>query len=294
MQPLSPDSRAIFWAVMSSLGATAMTISVHELAFSMDSRMIVFWRCFLMLLLLAPLLLLAGAPLRVTRPWLHILRGLLMAAALNLGFYALAHLPVAKATVLFFLAPAFTTLLAWPILGERPRARRLAAVLAGFVGAQFILQPDSATGLELAMLAAVACAFCFAVSLLVVKRMAATESSWSILLSGPLVAGLCSFPVALPVWQEPTADLWWWLLLLTAGASLRMFSDIRAYSSGEAGFIAPFLYLRLVFVGIAGYFLFAEVPDGGTLLGSAIIIGAMLFIAWREAVLRKRISADSP
>ena len=294
MQAFSPDSRAIFWAIMSSLGATAMTISVHELAFSMDSRMIVFWRCFLMLLLLTPMLLIGGVSLRITRPGLHVLRGLLMAAALNLGFYALAHLPIAKATVLFFLAPAFTTLLAWPILGERPRARRLAAVLAGFVGAQFILQPEEANRLEFAMLAAIACAFCFALSLLVVKRMVATESSWSMLLSGPLVAGLCSFPIALPVWQVPTGDLWLWLLFLTAGASLRMFSDIRAYGSGEAGFIAPFFYLRLVFVGIAGYFLFAQVPDSATLLGSAIIIGAMLFIAWREAVLRKRISSDSP
>ena len=272
-----------------------MTVSVHELAFSMDSRMIVFWRCLFMLLLLAPpMLVFGGAHLRITRPGLHILRGLLMAAALNLGFYALAHLPIAKATVLFFLAPAFTTLLAWPILGERVRARRLAAVLAGFLGAQIILRPGNMDNLELAMFAAIACAFCFSLSLLVVKRMVATESSWSILLSGPLIAGLCSFPIALPVWQTPGSDLWWWLLLLTAGASLRMFSDIRAYSSGEAGFIAPFFYLRLVFVGVAGYFLFGEIPDAATLLGSAVIIGAMLFIAWREAVLRKRITSDSP
>ena len=137
MQTLSPDGRAIFWAIMSSLGATVMTLAVHEIAFSMDSRMIVFWRCFLMLLLLTPLLLVGGVPLRVTRPWLHILRGLLMAGALNCGFYALAHLPVAKATVLFFLAPAFTTLLAWPVLGERVRARRLAAVLAVFAAVRW-------------------------------------------------------------------------------------------------------------------------------------------------------------
>ena len=291
---ISSNNRAIFWAIASSLGATAMTISVHHLGASMDSRMIVFWRCFLMLTLLTPLFLLTGAPLRITRPGLHLLRGLLMAAALNQGFYALSHLPVAEATVLFFLAPAFTTLLAWPILGERVRARRLAAVLAGFIGAQFIIQPGELGELRIAMLAAISCAFCYALSLLVVKRMTATESSAGMLLSGPLVAGLCTFPFALPVWQTPTGSIWGWLLFLTVGASLRMFADIRAYSLGEAGFVAPFLYLRLIFVGIAGYFLFAQVPNANTFIGSAIIIASMLFIAWREAQLRKRISGDSP
>ena len=271
-----------------------MTVSVHELAFSMDSRMIVFWRCLLVLLLISPALLLRPENIRITKPRLHIMRGLLMAGALNLGFYALAHLPVAKATVLFFLAPAFTTLMAVPILGEKVRIRRLMAVLVGFLGAMIILRPTQLREVEIAMFAAIGCAFCFALSLLMVKKMIATESTASIFLSGPLIAGLCTFPVALPVWQTPSGDLWAWLLLLTAGGSLRMFADIRAYSRGEAGFIAPFFYLRLVFVGIAGYFLFAEVPDGATIIGSAVIIGAMLFIAYREAMLRKRITSDSP
>ena len=271
-----------------------MTVCVHELATSMDSRMIVFWRCLLIILLLAPVVLVQGRGMRVVKLRLHIYRGLLMTAALHLGFYALAHLPIAKATVLFFLAPAFTTVMAWPVLGEKFRLPRILAVVVGFAGALIILRPEQMREIEVAMLAAIACAFCFGLSLLVVKRMVATESTASIFISGPLVAGICTFPLAVPVWHDPTSVEWAWLILLVAGASLRMFSDIRAYSDGDAGFIAPFLYLRLVFVGIAGYFIFDEVPDGSTLLGSAVIIGAMLYIAYREAVLQKRISSDSP
>lgn len=256
--------------------------------------MIVFWRCLLIVLLLAPVMLVRGRELRVVHLRLHIYRGLLMAAALLLGFYALAHLPIAKATVLFFLAPAFTTVMAWPLLGEKIRLPRIMAVIVGFAGALIILRPGQMHEIEIAMLAALACAFCFSLSMLVVKQMVKTESTASIFISGPVIAGICTFPLAAPVWHDPVGVEWAWLLLLVAGGALRMFADIRAYRDGEAGFIAPFFYLRLVFVGIAGYLIFDEVPDNSTLLGSAVIIGAMLFIAYREAVLQKRITSDSP
>ena len=294
MVSFSAGARAASWAVVSCVGATIMTVCVHELASSMDSRMIVFWRCLLIVLLLTPVMLVRGKELRVVHLRLHIYRGLLMTAALHLGFYALAHLPIAKATVLFFLAPAFTTVMAWPLLGEKIRLPRIIAVIVGFAGALIILRPEQMQEVEVAMFAAIACAFCFSLSLLIVKQMVKTESTASIFISGPVIAGICTFPLAVPVWHDPTGVEWVWLLLLVAGASLRMFADIRAYRDGDAGFIAPFFYLRLVFVGIAGYFIFAEVPDSSTLLGSAVIIGAMLFIAYREAVLRKRISSDSP
>lgn len=294
MKLRSPDSRTIFWAIASSVGATATTIAVHDLAMSMDSRMVVFWRCLFILLLLLPIFIAGGRELRITSLWSHVLRGILLTVALHLGFFALSHLPVAKATALFFLVPAFATLMAGPVLGEAVHFRRMLAVLVGFVGAYIILRPEGIYKIELATLAAIACAFCVACSLVLVKWMTKTESAKSMFFSATLIAGICSFPVALPVWQMPTGDMWWWFLLLVAGTSLRGFADICSYSIGDVGFVAPFFYFRLVLVGVAGYFLFGQLPDAATLWGSTVIIGAMLFIAYREFVLRKRISSAAP
>ena len=45
----------------------------------------------------------------------------------------------------------------------------------------------------------------------------------------------------------------------------------------------------LIYAGILGYLLFAEVPDRFTLIGAAIIVGSALFIFHRE----RRLQAGS-
>ncbi len=68
---------------------------------------------------------------------------------------------------------------------------------------------------------------------------------------------------------------------------LRSIADIYAYRYGEAGILAPAAYTRLVFIGIAAYVMFGEVPDVATIIGAAIIIVSTLYIARREAMLKK-------
>ena len=46
--------------------------------------------------------------------------------------------------------------------------------------------------------------------------------------------------------------------------------------------VTPFRYSRLVFALILAVVIFDEVPDGWSLIGSAIIIGSGLFTLWRE------------
>lgn len=279
------------WIVASCIGATVMTISIRMVADDMDSRMIAYLRCALGLWILAPWVIDGGwRDLRFSNPLLHLLRGALMAGALNLGFYAIATLEMATATILFFLAPIFATALAGPILAEQVGLRRWSAVAAGFVGAVIILRPGFA-GLEWGMLAGVASACCFSISLLLSKILGPVDGARSVLLSSTLVAAVLTLPIAAPVWSMPSsAEIWFWMGVLVLSSSLRMYADIRGYSLGEAGFLAPFAYLRLLFVGLAGWLLFTEIPDGWTLLGGTVIVGATLYIAHRESRLNKSIA----
>ncbi len=84
------------------------------------------------------------AMLRTSQARLHLLRVALVVFA-NMTFYAaLAAIPLADATALFFVAPLFITLLSIPILGERVGRRRLAAVVVGFIGVLVVLRPGLA------------------------------------------------------------------------------------------------------------------------------------------------------
>ena len=66
-------------------------------------------------------------------------------------------------------------------------------------------------------------------------------------------------------------------------ATARVYFDIRGYAVGEASFVAPFAYFRIILVGAAGYLVFAEVPTSNALVGATIIIASTLYIAEREA-----------
>ncbi len=279
------------WIVLSCAGATVMTVAIRYLSVDLDSRMIAYLRSALGLWILLPWLIDGSwRALRFSRPWLHALRGALMAGALNFGFYAISAMEMATVTILFFLAPIFATALAGPMLGETVGLRRWAAVGAGFLGALIILRPG-VVGLDWAALAAVASAACFSVSLLLSKTLGSADGARSVLISSTAVAVVLTLPIAAPVWALPsTAEIWFWVGVLVLSSSLRMYADIRGYAIGEAGFLAPFSYLRLLFVGVAGWLLFAEAPDAFTIAGGAVIAGATLYIAHREARLNKRIA----
>ena len=60
---------------------------------------------------------------------------------------------------------------------------------------------------------------------------------------------------------------------------------IRAFRVGEATFVAPFDYTKLLLAGAIGFALFGEVPDLWSLAGAAVIVAATVYIARREASL---------
>ncbi|MEM6671013.1 MAG: DMT family transporter [Pseudomonadota bacterium] len=291
---MTDNVRGALWMVASCVAASAMMVAIRLLSEELDSRMIAFLRSFLGLLVVV-IWLLDGSffRIRITKPWLHVARGVLMAFATNLGFYAISALPMATANILFFLAPVFATALAGPILAERVGPRRWSAVIAGLLGTAIILRPGVGA-FDPAMLAAVLSAVCFSVSLLLTRILGADNSPKSVMLTSLFIASLVTFPIALPVWAMP-ADLSGWALVaaVVVASNTRQYCDIRAYAIGEAGFLAPFSYLRLLFVAVAGWWLFQDVIDAWTVAGGTVIIGATLYIAQRESKLGKRIAGSA-
>jgi drug/metabolite transporter (DMT)-like permease len=92
--------------------------------------------------LLAALALLRGQSLRVPREmWPR----LVMAAALNVGCWmvlmglALLWLPASEAALIAYTMPIWASMLAWPILGERPNLLRVISLVMAFAGLAAIM-----------------------------------------------------------------------------------------------------------------------------------------------------------
>ena len=282
------------WALLSVVATSALFFLMRGATESLDSRYVVLLRFAGTFAIAAPLFVAlppARRTLRLSRPRLHLMRGLLFFVSAHLGIYAIAHLELVTATILMFTAPLFATLLGATLLGQPVGARRIAALATGFVGVVIVLRPTGApTGdpTVWAMAAALGSAVLFAGALIMSRSVSAADGPLSTLLTSSGLTALASIPLAAPVilWPLPGTTLLLLLAMILTGM-VRMFADIRAYSAGDAAVIAPIVYLRLVFVAIGGYLIWGEIPKGNDLIGAAVIICAALYIAQREARLRK-------
>lgn len=229
--------------------------------------------------------------LRPRHPGWILLRTLLTVVTGVSAFYAFSVLPLAQVYVILFASPLIITILAIPILGERVRARRWAAVSVGLAGVIIVLRPGQAD-LSLGHLAALAAAVCGATASVIVRRIGADERS-VVLLLYPMVGNFIATGLALPFVYRPMplADLG--LMAVIAGFGLAAsFLVILAYRAGEAAIVAPMQYSQILWATAYGYVFFGEGLDGATVLGAAVIIASGLYIVFRET--RTGASAHRP
>jgi drug/metabolite transporter (DMT)-like permease len=299
--PVSPaperdNMRGLAWIAVSVVASSAMAIAVRGASQELDSPMVVMLRAGLTSLLLLAVILPVTPlrrQLRCSRPWLHVLRGTLIAVSTNLGFYTLANIPLATAAVLFFTAPIFATILGALLHAEPVGPRRMAAIAAGFAGALVILRPGY-EAFHPAMLTALGSSLFFAFALSLSRNLAEADGPLSTFFSSVLITSLLTLPLAAPVFALPELNITWIaIVVLILTGVIRGVADIQAYRHAEASILAPVTYLRLVFIGIASYLIFGETIDGPTLAGASIIVASTLYIAQREAVLRRRASRKS-
>jgi drug/metabolite transporter (DMT)-like permease len=243
------------------------------------------------LLLLSPFIRQAGlaAFKAAPRPWLQALRILLSTAEVAMFFWAASYLPLAD-TVTFYLAgPIYVTAFSVLLLGERVGWRRWAAVLVGFAGVVIALRPSPAS-LTLPALIALLGSIIFALLMIVTRLLRDTANTVLVAgqLLGTLVFGAAVAPFA---WVTPPPGDFALLCLFGVFSIVALSCVARALQLAPASVVSPYQYTFILWAIALGYVVFGDVPDAFTLSGAAIIVGAGLYIFWRE---RARGVADQP
>lgn len=287
---MTNNLRGALWILVAATCAAAMSLAIRGLAGIVPLMEIVFVRCAIGIVLVVAFSWRSGSINLRTRQWkLVLLRSVLTVGALSMGFYSMTVLPLATATVLFFTAPLWVTILSVPFFGETVGWRRGLATIAGFVGAVIVLRPGMGE-FDYNMLFALGSSMIFAVVLLLGKKLSKTDTISTMMIYAMIVTTAASMPFAISQWQTPDLSAWVLLLAVAGFGTLRGFSDTKGYATGEASAMAPFQYSRIVVVAIAAYLIFDEVPDVPTIVGAGIIIASSLYIAQREAKLGRGVS----
>ena len=224
------------------------------------------------------LLLLRGrSVLHSKQPLLQVTRGALVVGSSLLFVYAVRYAPLADAVAASFVAPFFVTILGAILLKEKVGLRRWSAVVVGFMGALIITRPGMGV-IHPAVLLVVIAAALFATRQVIGRLLADTDKTTTTVAYTALTASLL-ISFALPfVWTSPdTVKQWALLFAMAAVAGIAEVLIIRALEITEASVLAPIHYTIIVWASIYGFAVFNELPDGWTLLGTAIIVLAGLY-----------------
>jgi drug/metabolite transporter (DMT)-like permease len=290
----APDTlRGALWMLLACACFSSMNGIVRHLGQDLPTFVMVFFRCLFGLIALLPWLLKPGlASLRASRPALHGVRVVMAFVAMAAWFYGLKMMPLAEATALSFTTPLFATVAAVVFLGEVMRARRWTATLVGFAGAMIILRPGLTTITDATLFILLA-AFLMALSQTIVKLLTRNEHPnatvfWLVFLMTPV-----SLVPAIFVWQTPTIEQFAWLIGLGVVATLGHQSLARSLGATEATAVYPIDFTRLIFAAAIGFLAFDEAPDMWTWIGAAVIMTSSVYIAHREARLRRAAQKSS-
>lgn len=212
-------------------------------------------------------------PMTPRRLPLHALRALLVVMATACLYAATRHLPFADLIAIAYSAPLFVALLAWPLIGERVGARRLAISAIGFLGVLLVAYPGQ---FKLWSLGALAMALLSAAATLCTRSLARGEDATTMACCFAAFGLIFSAPGLLLGWITP--DLRDLALLaclgLAAGVSIHLHA--QAFRCAPASVLAPIDYLGvLLSVGI-GFVVWDETPSLFMLAGGVLIVGAGL------------------
>ena len=221
---------------------------------------------------------------KTEQPKLQILRGLCLTFSGLLIYFALKHLPLELCAAISFVSPLFVTALSIPLLGERVGLRRWIAVLVGLLSVLIILRPGGAS-FQLAMLLPLGASLCWATGLILTRLMRDREQALTVLAWSSLVGVVAVSPLVWSVWLTPNASQWTILILLGVFNGLGQYLVIRAFMLASASLLAPFSYSIIIWSMLIGLVVFNSFPDAITLVGTAILIAAGLYIWNREKVM---------
>jgi drug/metabolite transporter (DMT)-like permease len=256
-----------------------MAISGRELAPELNTFEIMFFRSLigLVLVVIIGTLFRTLHQIKTDRLGLHMLRNTAHFTGQNLWFLAVAFIPFSQVFALEFSTPLWVALLAPVFLGEALTRRRLLSVGIGFSGVLIVARPDFSQ-LNPAILAAMACAICFACSLMTTKKLTIDQSTTCILFWLTLMQlgmGLVAVVLTGSLSAPQGIDYIWVTIVSICGLTAH-FCIARALALAPAIVVIPLDFLRLPLISLIGFLAYNEAFEWAVVFGAMLIFTAVL------------------
>lgn len=285
MDEAARRQRGVLELVAAAALFSVMSLLVKLAGERLPSQMIVLARGVVTLVLSYAWLRAVGlSPKGNARGWL-VVRGLFGFGGLACFFYAVTHLPLAEATVLHFLNPIFTALLAAVVLKERFGARLVVGLALSLGGTALVLFPDGRFdpslhpwGVAAALGGALSAAFAY----VTVRHLRGSDDPLVVVFWFSLVAVPAALPFVARSWVTPTPREWLLLVAVGVVTQLGQVCMTRGLAKLEAGPATTIGYLQIGFAAMWGVLVFGEPLSPATVAGGVLVFLGTAVVAFRR------------
>ncbi|MBV9348147.1 MAG: DMT family transporter [Pseudolabrys sp.] len=284
------------WSVNASMAAYVVgDVTIKFLGRTLPTNEIVFLRTWIVALALAVAIFFTRRTPRltgkITRPML--LRFVFDCVNIVAFTTAVIHVGLAELYAILQTAPLLMTVIAAILFKEPVGWRRWTAVSVGFLGVLMVVKPNP-NALDIWALIGLLAAAGAAFREVVTQKIDPSIPTIEVTFYTAIFVGLVIAPVGLVEhWTFPAREH---LLLVTLQAVCWIAGTIlliQASRYAPMSIVASFRYTLLIWGGLAGYFVFGDIPDSLSLLGFALIVGAGLYTFHRETVRRRALASKA-
>ena len=218
-------------------------------------------------------------------------RGIIGTLALFLVYESIKRFPLSEATVIQYLFPIFTALVAALIISEPLNKNIFGAIILGLFGVYTVLGFPfliTETNINLYSIGiAIAGSFLTGVAYVLVRQATkVNEHPLVVMFYFPLFTVPICLPLLLTNWINPTLEEWGFLLLVGVCTQLGQFFLTHGYKELPAAEAAPLSYVQVPFAMIMGMLFFDEVISLNFIIGSMLVL-LSIFVVMSNRVEKK-------
>lgn len=216
------------------------------------------------------------------------LRTIFGIVGISLNLYALEYLLVPNATMLQDLSIFFVIIFSYLFLGEKVSLWQIILICLGFIGALFVVDPDSTKFLLIPSLAAIAGAAMNGGDSFTMRYLGDKCDPLTLIFFYNFISSIILLPFMIYYYKPLSLHTTIYLILAGLCYIIVEYSIILAYKYAPAKDIALFRYTDIIFSAILGFMVFGKLPSVSNFIGYAIIlIAAILLLIYKPKKQKK-------
>jgi drug/metabolite transporter (DMT)-like permease len=311
---MSNNTRGIYLVISGMLIFSVQDVLIKLLSEDTSLFQILFFRSVIGTLFIIFYLKVSGQVVKLgtAYPVLSAIRGLLFFFGYSAFYFAQSKMPIANATVLFLVSPFFITIMSVFFFQSAVGIQRWVTMAIGFSGVVFISQPEFGH-FNLFYLLPVSVAFVYGVSMMIAKHTADKDTVFQQIIFMYMVTTILSGLMGLGIGDGRfhTPELAgiqfmthaWKFDELFTNSSILVLSVIgtvgflllhSAYRTADPATVTPFEYSGLLPAIFWGYLFWDNIPSLNEAIGMTLIVGAGIYLFYREKVLDQTTASESP